>query len=329
MKSKRYYAIDILRVLLAFGVVLCHFWSPESETGLNSIILAWRHNAASAFFLLSFFLIGTRFLTNDQVYLKKRLKRLLIPFIAWGMIAWLIYAATHLSEKSVSELFMALFWQMLTGHGDAINPPLWFLAVLIWLTGIYSLLFKVLKKHQAVTVICILAAACLILQAAGINAQLFGSLPFETKYPLGRTVEMIPYATSGILLAAASGKHKVTVPVVVTSTACLVCYLLFPEFLLFKGFGYSGIMKLAASASLILIALYFDSFSIPDRWKPFIRIISAHTLGIYCMHYDLGYLISKPNLIGNSFLLCIVIYIACYLTAMIMAKVPQLKQLVD
>ena len=328
-KNKHSYAIDILRVLLAFGVVLCHYWSPETETGLNSVILAWRQNAASAFFLLSFFLTGSRFLTNDQDYLKKRLKRLLIPYFVWGLFGWVVYAAVHCFGMSIRKVLMGLFWQMLVGHGDAVNSPLWFLAVLCWLTALYAFLFRKLKQKQAVIVICILAVLSFILQATGIHVRLFSVLPFEAKYPLGRTVEMIPYATAGILLSAVLQDKEIHLSAVLVSVAVVVCYLCFPEFLSFEGFGYSGLMKLAASISLILIALYLDSYISKDSWKSVIRTISLHTLGIYCMHYDVGLVISRLVFISNSFLLCIVIYTLCYFIAAGIARIPRLRPLVD
>lgn len=84
---------------------------------------------------------------------------------------------------------------------------------------------------------------------------MFCELPYEVQYPLGRFVEMIPYATMGIMLWLLSQKIKKRVMFFICGSVGLLFYLLYKPKYYAPGFGYSGLMLMIGSISLIMIFL--------------------------------------------------------------------------
>lgn len=324
------YGIDILRIVLCFGVVISHFWSPTAGNNVEQVIGELRQMAAPTFFMLSFFLTSKRIIKADKEYLTVRLKRLKAPFYFWGFVAWLFLLTNNFRIEMKEELIISLFWQLTTGHSGSLNPPLWYLMVLCLITWITTQFFR-LGKRNGYIILFVITVFAMVCQYCGLNYWLFNNLPYELKYPFGRCLEMVPYATTGLLIS--SIKIDEISGIKRTLYACLCAIGLFAILLLTLimedpatkyGFGYSGFYKLIGS-SLLIIAFSMIKIS-GERCKKIIRLLSSHTLGVYCMHYILGINFQQ---IGYGFKSCLIIYILCYCVAEILGKIPYFKRVVD
>ena len=158
----------------------------------------------------------------------------------------------------------------------------------------------------------------------------FKDLPYELKYPVGRFVEMIPYASLGVLTAqfpqwVKDGKHRIT--------AIVLCAGMAVGFAVIKvlsayppGFQYSGAASVGLVAAVVLFVYALPVEKLPAVFKKGIAVVSQYTLGIYCMHNLIGkfltILIDKTGIHVNGFVLCVIIYVLCYGMSWCIAKIP-------
>ena len=290
-KRKDNVGVQFLRVVLSFTVIMAHFLSNHSDKFYSIPLHNLIQCAAPAFMFLSFIFME-KVLSNPSYFtIRKRIIRLLWPYAIWGTVSWCIsFFAGIIFKSKVAGGIQSLFWQLATGGGHHINAPLWYIAVLVWITLLYFLLFFFLRR-KAILVINLLAFFCIILQYTGWNYELFKKLSFELSYPLGRIAEMIPYATLGFDVSCGK-KHIVSFG----NSPYTLFILLFIALAFFgfnqsssaPGFGYQGMFLLLGTASFTTLFYLLPLQKLPEAIKRFIGFIGAHTLGIYCMHYPIG-----------------------------------------
>ena len=253
----------------------------------------------------------------------------------------MLFVAEKVFKTDMIDGFRALFWQLVTGHAFHVNAPLWYMAVLIWLTLLYVIIFMLPNKKISFAAIQAIAVIALVMQYSGANYSLFKALPFETKYPLGRVAEMIPFATIGYDLAHFKvyewirEKKKRHTVVLWTSLAIAICCLVFGRSTDIAGFGYNGLFRMIVSVSLFTFFYLLPIETIPEKTAKTIKKVTAHTLGIYCMHYLVGNILNlgldRLHISSNQILFCAGLYVVCYGVAMVISKIPSIfvKQLVD
>ena len=100
-KRKFNYGIALLRTLMCFEVVLCHFWTTDVPKVLMPFSVL-RGLAVPVFMFLSFFLTEHTFLEYNKNKAKKRIWRVIYPQIGWALIYWLGY--TIISRKSGQKI---------------------------------------------------------------------------------------------------------------------------------------------------------------------------------------------------------------------------------
>ena len=81
----------VLRVIMCFMVVLCHYWDPLNYQGILQFVSWMRVFAVSVFMLMSFVLVQKTLVSHDKGKIINRFKRLLIPQIGWTLIYWVAY----------------------------------------------------------------------------------------------------------------------------------------------------------------------------------------------------------------------------------------------
>lgn len=165
--QERYYALDALRVILIMGVIIGHsglsfmvgypdndwYYSDASKHILMDGLIGFASTVLMpSFFLLSGFL-SAKSIRNQTTasFLKRRLKRLLIPLVAIVLIFVPItnlYAFKLNGTIASSELID--YYPFV--EGNIFNIELdygWFLSYLFIFNLIHALLFKVFKKVKA------------------------------------------------------------------------------------------------------------------------------------------------------------------------------------
>ena len=313
-------------MLMAFEVILAHFcdWKEYDPVllwpfrSLNSL-------AVTCFAIMSFYLMADSFLQRDKELFKKRLIRLFIPQIAWAFIYYFIYATIDLFLNiGLHNGIQDLFWQILTGHSQYLNPTMWYQFNVIIITVIFYYIFKYFDNKRAVYILIALMFFCYFLQFSGINRALFENLIFELKKPLGRIAEMIPFCVIGFLLKYYDVLNYLKKYRYIVMAICIALFYIgfrIP-WIEVKDFDYSGLAKPYLSLCVITFAYLCPFEYLTDNYKKFILKISNYTLGIYCSHRLIYTLLQifVPELAIRSFERCILIYIICYFMCLLANK---------
>ena len=303
---------------MAFEVVLVHYW--DTTTGDVSICIKlfadMKMLAVPIFMLLSFILVGNDIILTEKVSM--RFKRLCVPHIGWALLYYTIFQITNclaVTDWPVGP--RDLFLQLITGSSPNLCPPLWYQEVIIILTAIFYLVFKLIPKKAGLLFSILLMLGALYLQYTGITYNLFKDLPYELTYILGRIPEMIPYAVVGIFLADRNiieylRKDRMYKLVILVLLLYLVWHIdLFA--VLTYGFGYQGLRYVATSVVLVLMFITIPFYRMADCVRSIIDWFSKYTLGIYCIHWLVGkymnLFLEKQCIRVNSFRECVVIYV--------------------
>ena len=229
-------------------------------------------------------------------------------------------------------IFQPLIWQIFTGHSELLNPTMWFQTTLFIITILFYTVFYSQKSTNKSILICsIFAIISLFAVVTGINFKVFGNLRYELKYPLGRTFEMIPIATLGLVIShyklfETINNHK-------KYYICLFSGLVICAFILTRkniftryDFGYGNPSLIVAAIAVVGLFSLIDLKNIPLYIKKFINNMSQYSLGVYCIHRLIGkYLImflNSQNIIIDGFILCIIIYILSVMLCKVISYIP-------
>lgn len=325
--------LGLLRLWMSFEVVLDHYWSGmiNNKNGILNVFSKFGTLAVPIFVIISFALTETKISKIDKNGFVKRILRLLIPYVLWGIIYWVIYTFLNIvTEKDYTNGISDLIWQLSFGSSENLNPPLWYMFDLIVLTILFSILFKIVKntKYSNYIVYGIIIIS-IILQYSEINYKLFCNMRYEMKWPLGRIIEMIPYAGIGIIISRKNILNKLKndcIKVILIVSPLILILLKFEIFTNFNGFGYHGIYRIIL-ASLVIIIFYVIPFE--KMYKSIcnsIVSISRYAMEVFCMHYIVGkilnYIYLKVQLDINTFSECIIIYIICLIISLLISKIP-------
>lgn len=338
--KNRNYGICILKMFMAYIVVCCHFLNANY---FHNFFVAYLSKIAVPvfMFLACYFFAGQLRSINCQK-LKVRLFRLYWPLISWAFIYMVVYSiaakAFHLNNHiSISSFF----FQLLFGHGQSLNPAMWFQFVLLVISLLIFLGYKFydfsIKSPSIFSLIMIVfLIICYYLQYSEYNYILFKDFPYGISFPFGRIIEMVPFAVASLLIfyynifTMFSSKQLMCISLVGIFFSALL--FKFDQMLNYQNFGYAGLSLLLAS---VCISAFFYSLPINNLvFQKKLDTITSYTLGIYCMHNMLGQIIThildKVSISINGFVLCICIYFLSYISSLIISKtgIPLLKKMV-
>ena len=325
------YGFSLLKMLLAFEVVLGHFCNwKEYDT-----LLLWPFRelvslAVPCFVIISFYLMEKSIISRSEEKYKSRLVRLLIPQIGWTFIYWIVYKLCFILFNASTNVSISDFlWQLFTGHSGNVNPTMWYQILTIILTVLFYSIFRKLDDRKGLLALFLLTLVCYFLQYSLINYNLFKDLRFELKYPLGRIVEMIPYATIGFTLRYFDVLNKIKKYWYIAIPVCAFMFLqgfniAWPDV---KDFGFAGICKPYLAFWIVTAAFSCPFEYLPLLLKKAILKITDYTMGIYCCHRMIYTLLNLfvPNLPLLSFEKCILTYIVSYVFCLVMSLIPNEK----
>lgn len=301
---------------------------PVKDEIVSHIIRQFGAMAVPCFMFISFFFMGEDIRQLNFNKLKNRLLRLYIPIFFWNVFYWayknilFLISKTPESVISINILLKSLMFAACPGLAD----QLWFLfaQIVIIIALSIAISYSNDEKNKTNNLVFILIGA-LIIQYAGVNYELFSSSSDVVKYSLGRCIECIPYAVMGLLFSWHIYNRKSVDKIVIIcmfAGATVIARLagIEPD-----GFGYCGIYLFLASTTICAFA-----FSLPDiiigKIRYGINYIGACTMGIYCMHVLVGWILQKRAAkfdVINSLLhldtLCfdILIFLICLVVTML------------
>lgn len=338
--------LNLFRILLTFGVVLDHFWlgiSPAQQTqGVTAAFYQLRTMAVPAFMTMTFFFTARRFIGGDVPWLKKRYVRLYEPFCFWAVVYWLVHLAVMRFDARYGVAVSDLLWQLFLGSSRHLCTQFWFHTDLIILTALFFLAFRLVKCPRA-NIYLGLGALTLsyTLQYTSLNEAVFGWMPYEAKYPLGRVAPMMAYAGMGFLLAAVKDRlNALPGGVKVALALCgiwLAWWVTYCKVCPRPGgsCGYAGV-NLSLIAWGLMAAFYFLPFDrLPEAATKVVLGVSKYCMGVYCVHLLLGQIVFDFVLQGTRMDLgkwgqlphyglggCLAIWVLSYVFCWLFAKIP-------
>lgn len=329
--------LALLRILLSFTVVLNHFFDINSVSynidffnKLCFLLKIIGTVAVPVFFIMSFYFTEKVITNYDKDTVTKRLKRLIIPQLFWTIIYFVILKVMAFFTSNVhSPSIQDFLYQLLFGHSKYINASMWYQVDLIIITYVYVLLYKYLKNKKGTICICIISIFAIALQYTGINYTIFKDLVVELKYPLGRLLEVIPYATIGILLAKFNinkyANKKIIHTILPILSIIIFCFLCKYEAKInVMGFYYQGLLILTKSVTLFITFYFLPIGNVAEKVKKIIIYLSQYTLGVYCIHKLIGLILEQfiNNKLNGTMEYCIIIFILSYIVIWIISFIP-------
>lgn len=295
--------LSFLRLWMCLEVVIHHL-AQAQVTNLATIFPVfvpldkYRLIAVPVFMLMSFMLFDMSAIENEPGKIFKRLKRLTTPIIFWVITYYVVYTfISFFREISNFHGISDLFWQLLFGH--SYNLTLWFQFDLIVLTIIFYIIYQIMPLELRSTVVTITVIIAIYLQNSGINGHMFDGLIwpdtifgvyFNKSYvvnPIGRILEMLPFAAVGLLfdynsLKTILQKHRrkaVVICIFILATLFSVQIFTEPD-----GFAYAGLYYLCAAFTTVILFLALPFERLPQGAKKVINSTSQYTMGVYFMH---------------------------------------------
>ena len=284
--------ISLIRLLMSFVVVLTHFGTAEP-----TVFTPFGEAAVPSFIFVSFFLLSDSLDVLEPGRLRKRFRRLLYPLLFWSLAYYILFSAAGGTLIDYRQLIFS----MLLGSSRVLNPTLWYLGAVVYITGFVVLCCLIFPEGRGRTLFFVLLLLfCFVFQYSGMNYYLFSSQVYETSFLFGRLLEALPHALAGLLF----GKYGkgLRLPRLLALMAALGLGAFLLRFLpAAEGFGYQG-MPLFCWASFICVALISLPHIKSRALAGAVNYLAQYTLGVFCIHYAVGIVLQSLSLrTGFSF----------------------------
>ena len=327
----RNYGIEILRMILCFWVVLFHYLKEFDYVFLLKLKQKMFH--VPSFFFISFFFLFPIIRTKNTKQMILRLERLMIPYLGWPIIVW-----------SLHNIFSLLFKNLLYGHlisfgklikqlivGRIFMVQLWFLFNLLFFTISLFILSFLLDIKKIIAITQLIAILSYFLQYSKYNYLFFDQYKDSVSHSVGHFVESFPIASTAFIFNFTDVLGKLKSLRILAIFYCIIFnffiynYCIFMNIELYgKKYNYNGFDK-----NLFAIFSFVCFYLIPFEklhsqiLNKIIKIITKYTLGIYCIHTKIIFLMRKFFHTKSSFKGCIIIYFVSYLTSFIGDKLSR------
>ncbi|MCQ2520936.1 MAG: acyltransferase [Lachnospiraceae bacterium] len=286
--------VSLLRIIMCF-IVVCDHFEPTSNTIAENFVIQYGNIAVPCFMFLSFYFMGDDIKKNRTDKIKNRILRLYIPIFVWNIIYFGCKNIIFVVLGNPTEIIgiNSLIEGLLFTHVLGLANQLWFLfsQIIILIVIVIFLSYAKNDKYQNVMLIFLIAIA-LFIEYSGVNNNLFGSAAYSVRYPLGRSIECLPYAAAGLLYSWHLKDKNILIKICLLVASTLLAVISRVYVPTQEGFGYSDLFLLFSSTAICIL-----TFSLPDLFKGGLRIalnyIGSCTMGIYCTHNLVGWMIQS------------------------------------
>jgi len=293
--------LNLLRIVLTLGVIMDHFWwmpDPENLSMVGKALWQLRTLAVPAFMTMTFFFTAKRFVSGDTGWLKQRFLRLYEPFVFWAFVCFAgVELVSLFDPKNYPVSVTDLLWQLFLGHSEHLSlTQFWFHIDLIVLTAVFFALFRLVRSAKANVYLAFgaIAVGYTVQYCQPLMLMLFGDLPFEAKYPLGRVFTMLPYAGAGLLLAAAKDRIDVVPTGVRVAIAAMGVWLM--AWVIYAPVaprpagvvGYEGVNMSLIAWGMMALFYYIPFDRLPAWCGTAVAFLSRYCMGVYCIHHLMG-----------------------------------------
>lgn len=318
-KNKRNYGVEILRMIVAFYVIIYHIYKPKNITQKKFIIKHSFH--VPTFLIISFYYLNNNLVKRKVDKIKERLKRLLIPYLFYPIIIYIISNLLYiffLFKKLKIDLYQLLI-QFIVGR--PLYSILWFQFNLILITVLFYIIAFIFKSYY-LPFLQFLGILSYLLQFSNINYNYFKNYIYYIRYSVGYFAETIPIAVTGLFISSIDIIN-------ISKNKCFLNIMLyiFLLFILFKyeifspvsGFEKQGILLNIEAVSFFVIFSLIQLDNLNKKILFCIKYLTSYTPGIYFLHPEIYVIFkNKINLIKNQTILgCLIIYLISYLISFI------------
>ena len=98
-KTERNYGLSLLKVLMCFEVLCCHFLSSATTPIWRLPLALLKTSAVPVFMTVSFLLCRKAVVSGDTELLGRRVRRLLWPQISWAVAYYLLCFVLNLLDS--------------------------------------------------------------------------------------------------------------------------------------------------------------------------------------------------------------------------------------
>ena len=318
-KSKRIFYYDVLRAIAIIGIVFCHASIPFVLAGLgnpyfyiSAFFDCFRDFSIPIFVMLSGALLLTR---KDSLmdFFKKRLSRLLIPFLFW-VIIYIIYSSIYIKRSFDLSNAIDIFF----GTSGTLGVAFWFIwMIIIAYVGIF-IINKIIEfgnektegfDKRFITALTVLSVVYIACSQFGLfnpySPRLLYFASFLSYIIIGYFIANNDYVGSKV------SKNKMVIITLIVSVGLYFYYIfgfVVPKSILANHFVYKGYFNLFI---LTLSVNVFSLFKYLSRTEPFINMeenalgkalitVSKYSFGIYLCHYLILHIL-KMNVFKHCF----------------------------
>ena len=280
--NNRNLGIEILRMILCFWVVSFHCLNKNKISYLVFYLTKTKFHHVPCFSFISFYFAYNIFNERNIQYFKRRLERLLIPYIIWPLIIFIIDNTLHsLFCFNIKPIYIHdLRFQILFGRQFIV--PLWFLFAIIFQSIVLFILSNIFKQYFLfVTQLLII---CSYIIQYRLKLTFFGRYKMNVKLPILDSFSIFPLSLFGLNFASLNlmklFKNNFTK---VSILVYLMIYIFFNFEIFINIGGYNGIIHIYISL-LLFVGFYILPFENSYSWfQNSIRRITSYTNGIYCL----------------------------------------------
>ena len=318
-KKTRNYGVEILRMIMAFFVIIEHCYKPKNITLQNIVIILGFH--VPTFLIISFYYLNNNLVNRKVDKIKERLKRLLIPYLFYPIIIYIAYNLLYIffHFETLRKSLYQLIIQFIVGR--LLCSVLWFQFNLILITVLFYIIAFIFKSYY-LPFLKILGILSYALQYSNINYKYFKIYKDYIRFSVGYFAETLPIAVTGLFISSID-----LINILKKKYSLNIILYTFFLFILFKyrifspvnGFGKQGILYNIEAVSFFVIfsLIQFENFN--KKILTCIKYLTRFTPGVYFLHTKIYLILKiKISLIKNhTFLGCLLIYLISYLISFI------------
>ena len=319
--------ISIIRIAMAFAVIVDHFGDGTAVKNIRATMGKW---AVPCFMFMSFYLLTPKLEKISQDFVVKRIKRLYLPLAVWTIITFTLYAILFRFGLGNVGLYdwRKIFYSLIFGSVSEFMPQFWFnIAQIIIFVFVILILYTQDDKTYFLYILYISIIGAFFLQYSGINGYLFENSSYEVRNSLGRVLEMIPFAFSGILFNYIKENERwksLLLGVIGIAISLLGLSLQFGNE--YAGFDYSG-AKIYIISTLICLAVVVINYCPKGFTADAINYIASLSAGIYYMHFTVGVcleeVMKKAGFNVDSLYFDVIIWMICVIGTIVIKRVSK------
>ena len=309
------FGIEILRMVLCFWVLSFHSLEKDKINYPCFYISKTKFYHVPCFSFISFYFSYNIFSERNIIKFKRRIERLLIPYIIWPLI--IVFINIIFQNKNTISLYH-LKIQFICGRQFMV--PLWYLFSMIILTITFFIISNIFQIHFLL-VFQLLGIISYISQYSGYY-NLLNEYKNNVKKPILDTLSILPLASIGLFFSSTKlikffqANKKTSM-----FFSYLFIYFLFKYDIFIDLGGYEGIINMFSSLFFFIGFYLLPLENTYSFLKIIIKQITSYTNGIYCLQSKIIPFIKTKFHLYGTIKSCFIIYSFSYFFSFVGIKI--------